>query len=310
MTGLGAAAARTGAAPLAVVALTKRYGGRTAVDDVSFCVRPGSVTAFLGPNGAGKTTTLKMVLGLVAPDAGQALVFDRPYARLEHPAGTVGAVLDADQFHPGRTGRNHLRVLAAVSGVTDARVDQVLALVDLLPAADKRVGAYSLGMRQRLGIAAAVLGRPRLLVLDEPANGLDPAGIRWLRGFLRDFAADGRAVLLSSHQIGEVARVADHVLIVDSGVLVGSGSPAQLVERTGPTVRVRSDDPRRLAAALAGEGVGSVAGPDAVTAYGDPDRIVPVIRRAGLRVFDVQAGPSDLEDVFLQLTGRKDAGHA
>jgi ABC-2 type transport system ATP-binding protein len=209
-----------------VRALCKRYGSLVAVDDVSFSLAAGTVTGFLGPNGAGKSTTLRILLGLAAPTSGEALVFGRPYAALDRPALRAGAVLEAGDFHPARSGRDHLRVLAATAGLPDARVDEALALVEL--AGDGRVGRYSLGMRQRLGLAGALLGAPELLILDEPANGLDPAGIHWLRGFLRAFAERGGTVLLSSHVLAEVAQTVDRVLIVDRGRLVADAALRQL----------------------------------------------------------------------------------
>ncbi len=208
--------------------LTKRFGPVTAVDDLSLHVRPGSVTAFLGPNGAGKTTTMRMTLGLVAPTSGRALVGGRPYAELPSPRRTVGAVLGPDGFHPGRSGRNHLRVLALGAGIPIRRVDEVLELVELVDAADRRVGGYSLGMRQRLGLAGALLGDPAVLVFDEPANGLDPEGIAWLRRFLRSVADDGRTVLVSSHLLAEVARTADRIVVVSEGRLRFDGPLAEL----------------------------------------------------------------------------------
>jgi ABC-2 type transport system ATP-binding protein len=201
-----------------VRALYKRYGAVAAVDGLSFSLAPRTVTGFLGPNGAGKSTTLRILLGLAAPCSGEALVFGRRYAELERPALRVGAVLEAGDFHPARTGRDHLRVLAAAAGLPDGRVDEVLALVELTGAG--RVGTYSLGMRQRLALAGALLGDPALLVLDEPANGLDPAGIHWLRGFLRAFAAGGRTVLVSSHVLAEVAMTAERVIILARGRVV------------------------------------------------------------------------------------------
>jgi ABC-2 type transport system ATP-binding protein len=212
---------------IAVRGLTKRFGPVTAVDDLSFEVVPGRVTGFVGPNGAGKSTTLRILLGLVTPDTGTATVLGLPYASLERPA-TVGAVLDAQAFHPLRTGRDHLRVLAAATGIDDARVLEILETVDLAAAADRKAGKYSLGMRQRLGLAAALLGDPDVLVLDEPANGLDPHGIRWLRRTLRAFADTGRAVLVSSHLLAEMARTADDVIVVDRGRLVAAGSVDEL----------------------------------------------------------------------------------
>jgi len=208
--------------------LGKSFGRVRAVDDLSFTVPPGQVTGFLGPNGAGKTTTLRMLLGLVRPDAGEALVDGRRYADLPAPVSVVGAVLEATAFHPGRTARVHLRALCLAAQLPGARVDEVLDTVDLASAADRRVGGFSLGMRQRLALASALLGDPAALVLDEPANGLDPEGVHWLRGFLRAFATDGRTVLVSSHGLAELARTADRVVVVNHGRLVAEGSVAEL----------------------------------------------------------------------------------
>ncbi|MEU5864540.1 ATP-binding cassette domain-containing protein [Nonomuraea sp. NPDC047529] len=203
--------------------VSKSYGKVAAVDDLSFETPPGAVTAFLGPNGAGKTTTLRMILGLVTPDSGRATVGGRPYRDLDQPLRQVGAVLEATGFHPGLTAQAHLRAVAVAAGLDEARVGQVLELVDLAQAGPRRVRGFSLGMRQRLALATALLGEPGLLVLDEPANGLDPAGIRWLRGFLRAYAMDGNSVLLSSHVLAEVEQIADHVMIVAAGRLRWSG---------------------------------------------------------------------------------------
>jgi ABC-2 type transport system ATP-binding protein len=211
--------------------LTKRYGDIVAVRDLSFSIRSGTVTGFLGPNGAGKTTTLRLLLGLAEPTAGDALVFGRPYRDLDHPAGRVGAVLESSDLHPGRSGRDHLRSLALAAQIPRERVDEVLELVELTPAARRRVKTYSLGMRQRLGLAAALLGDPDLLVLDEPANGLDPAGVRWLRRFLRAFAELGKTVLISSHMLAETAQTVDRVVIIDRGRLVASGTLEELTDR-------------------------------------------------------------------------------
>ena len=200
--------------------LTKRFGAVAAVDDLSFSVGQGTVTAFLGPNGAGKTTTLRMLLGLVKPSAGSATVNGRPYHEVR---GSVGASLEATGFHPGRTGRGHLRARALARGADGSGIDDLLAMVDLAGSAGARIGPYSLGMRQRLGLAAAMIGDPRVLILDEPANGLDPEGVRWLRGFLRGLAAEGRTILVSSHLLGEVAQTADQVVIIDRGRLVTAG---------------------------------------------------------------------------------------
>jgi len=214
----------------AVVArhLTKRFGATVAVDDVSFSLAPGTVTGFLGPNGAGKTTTLRLLLGLARPTSGEALVLGRPYAELDRPARRVGAVLESGDLHPGRSARDHLRVLAAAGGIEGRRVGEVLALVGLGAAARRPVRTFSLGMRQRLGLAAALLGEPELLVLDEPANGLDPEGVRWLRQLLRSFAAGGGTVLVSSHLLAEIAQTVDRVVILGGGRVVADAGLAEL----------------------------------------------------------------------------------
>src|SRR5215218_5922380 len=242
--------------PAVVVAesLTKRFGKIVAVDDLSFRLEAGTITGFLGPNGAGKTTTLRMLLGLAAPTSGNATVFGRRYRELERPALRIGAVLEATDFHPGRSGRNHLRTLAAAESIPDSRVDEALRLVELEGAAKRRVKGYSLGMRQRLGLAAALLGDPELLVLDEPANGLDPEGVRWLRDFLRAFAAEGRTVFVSSHVLAEVAQTADQVLIVNRGRLVIESPLEQLTARVGGGVRVRSPQAAELRRLLLARG--------------------------------------------------------
>jgi ABC-2 type transport system ATP-binding protein len=205
-------------------AATKHYGEVVAVDEISFSLKRGTVTGFLGPNGAGKTTTLRMLLGLAQPTAGEALVFERRYRELAQPIRRVGAVLESSDYHPGRSGRNHLRALALAAGLPLTRVEEVLELVELRKAAGRPVRTYSLGMRQRLGVAAALLGDPELLILDEPANGLDPAGVRWLRTFLRQLAAEGRTVLISSHILAEVAQTVDQVVIIDRGRLLAQGT--------------------------------------------------------------------------------------
>jgi len=215
--------------------LSKRYGALVAVDELTFSLRPGTVTGFLGPNGAGKTTTLRMLLGLAEPTAGEALVFGRRYHELDNPARRVGAVLESSDFHPGRSGRNHLRALALAAEIPSSRVEEMLELVELHPAADRRVKTYSLGMRQRLGLAAALLGDPELLVLDEPANGLDPAGVYWLRSFLRRFAEQGRTVLLASHMLAEIAQTVDEVVIINRGRRIASGRIDELT-RGGKTL--------------------------------------------------------------------------
>jgi len=210
--------------------LTKRYGELVAVDELTFSLDAGTVTGFLGPNGAGKTTTLRLLLGLAEPTGGEALVFGRRYRELDQPSQRVGAVLESNDFDPGRSGRDHLQALAIAAEIPPSRVDEVLELVELAADADRRVKTYSLGMRQRLGLAAALLGDPELLILDEPANGLDPAGVHWLRSFLRSFAEGGRTVLVSSHVLAEVAQAVDQVLIIDRGRLLAA---ARLDELTG-----------------------------------------------------------------------------
>jgi ABC-2 type transport system ATP-binding protein len=213
-----------------VRSLTKRFGDVVAVDDLTFSLSPGTVTGFLGPNGAGKTTTLRLLLGLAEPTAGEALVFGRRYRDLPQPARRVGAVLESADFHPGRGGRDHLRALALAARIPPSRVEEVLALVGLEAAAGRRVKTYSLGMRQRLGLATALLGDPEVLILDEPANGLDPAGVHWLRRFLRRFAERGRSVLVSSHMLAEAAQTVDHVVIIDHGRRVATGRIDELTE--------------------------------------------------------------------------------
>jgi ABC-2 type transport system ATP-binding protein len=215
--------------------LTKRYGAVTAVDDLSLTLDEGSITGFVGANGAGKSTTLRMLLGLTRPTSGTATFDGRPYAELAQPARMVGSLTDPDVFHPGRTGRDALRVLARISDLPDARVDEVLEAVDLTSAARRRVGGYSMGMRQRLGLAAALLGDPATLVLDEPANGLDPAGVHWLRVTLRRLADEGRTLLVSSHQLAELAQTVDDVVVIDHGRLVARGSVPELLTAHGTT---------------------------------------------------------------------------
>ena len=217
-----------GSPAIAVRGLTKRFDDVTAVDDLTFEVRPGEVTGFLGPNGAGKSTTLRAILGLIEPTDGTTTVLGLPYRSLEHPTRTVGAVLETQSFHPLRSGHNHLRVLADASGIGEDRVDEVLDMVDLAVAGDRKAGKYSLGMQQRLGLAGALLGEPQILILDEPSNGLDPLGIRWLRDFLRRFAAAGTAVLVSSHQLREMELMADEAVVIDQGRLLRQAPVAEL----------------------------------------------------------------------------------
>jgi ABC-2 type transport system ATP-binding protein len=292
--------------PVEVRGLTKRFGSVLAVDDLSFSVEPGRVTGFLGPNGAGKTTTLRMALALVAPTAGTATIGGRPYAELTAPQRLVGAALEATGFHPGRSGRNHLRVLATTAGVSDRRVDEVLAMVGLSDAARRRTVGYSLGMRQRLGLAGALLADPRVLLLDEPANGLDPEGIAWLRGFLRYLAAEGRTVLVSSHVLSEVQQTVDDVVIIARGRLVRASTLSDL--EGAASVVVRSPRAVALVDTLRSAGLDARLSPD------DPDGDVVRVATpdtaavghaaygAGIELHELRAESSDLERIFLQLT--------
>jgi ABC-2 type transport system ATP-binding protein len=286
--------------------LTKRYGSLTAVDDLSFALEPGTITGFLGPNGAGKTTTLRMLLGLARPTQGRALIFERPYAEIEQPALRIGAVLEATDFHPGRSGRNHLRTLSAAAGLPDSRVDEVLQTVELSGAANRRVKGYSLGMRQRLGLAAALLGDPELLVLDEPANGLDPEGVRWLRDFLRSFAGSGHTVLVSSHVLAEVAQTVDHVLIISRGKLVRESRLDELTAGIGGAVRVRSPQAGQLHEALEREGIEVSEASGALYARGSTsERVGEIAAAAGVVLHELRVEQSSLEEVFLELTAER-----
>jgi ABC-2 type transport system ATP-binding protein len=281
--------------------LSKRYGTVLAVDNLSFVARPGLVTGFLGPNGAGKSTTLRAILGLVRPTSGRTSVLGRRYRDLDEPIRTVGAVLEAGDAHPGRSGRNHLRALATAAGVSRARVENVLELVELSDAARRRVKGYSLGMRQRLGLAAALLGDPEVLVLDEPANGLDPQGIRWLRDLLRGLAAEGRTVLVSSHVLAEVAQTVDEVVIIRRGRLVRQGALAELQAQTAGATIVRSPDAARLAE-LVGANVTSRGDGRLVVAL-PPERVGEIAAASGIVLHELTVEGGTLEDVFLELTG-------
>ncbi len=240
---------------LQVQNLTKRFGSVLAVDDLSFDVMPGRVTGFLGPNGAGKTTTLRILLDLIKPSSGTTLIGGRHYSQLDSPMSVVGAHLDSGSFHPGRTGRNHMLVAAAEGNMGTERINDLLELVSMRESADRKMGQYSLGMLQRLGLATALIGDPEILVLDEPANGLDPEGIRWLREFLREFAAQGRTVLLSSHLLGEIQVMAHDVVIINRGKLVAAGSVQELEAMRESVVLVDSPDPEALWDALRGAGL-------------------------------------------------------
>jgi ABC-2 type transport system ATP-binding protein len=287
-----------------VQALTKRYGHTTAVDDLSFEVQPGRVTGFLGPNGAGKSTTMRVIMGLDAPDAGKALVNGNRYRELGWPLREVGAHLDARSFHPGQSAERHLLALARANAIDPSRVPTVLETVGLASVARRRAGTFSTGMAQRLGIAAALLGDPGILLFDEPINGLDPEGIRWLRQLLRRLAAEGRTVLLSSHLISEMALTADWLVVIGRGRLIAELSMDELSARAPRSVRVRTREPERLAAVLAGSGLVVVPRLDDVLSIcgADTDAIAEAAAAAGIVLSEITPEHASLEDVFMALT--------
>jgi ABC-2 type transport system ATP-binding protein len=289
---------------LSVRGLTKRFGAITAVDNLSFDVQRGTITGFVGPNGAGKTTTLRMLLGLVHPTAGTALVDGIPYARLDRPAFTVGAALEATGFHPGRTARNHLRILAHPNGIPTRRVDEVLGEVELTGAAHRRVGGFSLGMRQRLMLAGALLGDPPILILDEPTTGLDPAGVHWLRQFLRTRVDRGGTVLISSHLLAELAMSASAVVIIKNGRLITEGTVAELAGPVGAGVRVRTPQADELRHVLASRGIrAQLESAEEVVARGvTTQQVGEAVAAAGLVVYEMSVEQPNLEDMFLELT--------
>jgi ABC-2 type transport system ATP-binding protein len=285
--------------------LTKRYGSVLAVDGLSFRAEPGRVTGFLGPNGAGKTTTLRILVALLRPTAGTAKILGRHYPELDQPVRSVGAVLEASGFHPGRTGRNHLRTLATATGISGRRVEEVLQLVDLTAAARRRVRGYSLGMRQRLSLAGALLGDPHVLILDEPANGLDPQGIRWLRDLLRSFAAEGRTVLVSSHVLTEMQQLADDVVIIARGRIVTQAGMGEVVRRATGAVRVRSPERNRLRDSLGRAGLDATPIGDDGLSVPDatPAQVGEVAAAEGVVLHELVGEEATLEEVFLELTG-------
>jgi ABC-2 type transport system ATP-binding protein len=289
--------------------LTKQYKKLRAVDDLSFKVRSGRVTGFLGPNGAGKTTTLRMLLGLVTPTAGTATFGDRRYIDLPDPVREVGAVLEASSAHRGRTGRNHLRMICRAAGLPDSRADETLEMVGLTPAANRKFKGYSLGMRQRLGIAAAMLGDPRVLILDEPANGLDPEGIRWMRDLLKALAGQGRTVLVSSHLLGEMQLLADDVVIVAAGKLIRQGPVDEVLGDLsgGVQVRVRTPQADDLRAALSELDATVTPGQDgSLVVHGvEAAAIGHAAFTARIELHELSTERGDLEQVFLQLTAGK-----
>ncbi|MDI6942874.1 ATP-binding cassette domain-containing protein [Microbacterium barkeri] len=286
--------------------LTKRFGAKTAVDGISFEVRPGQVTGFLGPNGAGKSTTMRMIVGLDRPDAGSVTVNGRPFAQHAAPMTEVGALLDAKAVHPGRTAEAHLRMLAATHGIGMARVAEVMELTGIAGVAKRRIGGFSLGMHQRLGIAATMLGDPHTLILDEPVNGLDPEGVHWVRGFVRSLAAEGRAIFLSSHLMSEMAQTADHIIVLGKGRILADAPVGDFLrgserERT----RVRSSDARRLGLLLADPGIAiTQAAADTLDVEGLPAaQITRVAVNADIDVHELVPLRGSLEEAYLALTG-------
>jgi ABC-2 type transport system ATP-binding protein len=290
---------------MTVERLSKHYGSVVAVDDLSFTVQQGLVTGLVGPNGSGKSTTMRAALGLISPTSGQVLVDGIAYRGLARPLTRVGAVLDADAVNGSLTGRRHLRWLAASNSITDRRADELLDMVGLHAAARRRIGGYSLGMRQRLGIAGALLGDPQTLVFDEPMNGLDPEGIVWLRGFLRDRAREGRIVLLSSHLMSELEGIADRLVIIKRGRLIADSTVAELLRSSRPgTVTVRTDHAVDVMALLANHGARVTStGRDAVEVDGlPPERLAGLLAGAGLPFHGLIAGNASLESIYLELT--------
>ncbi|CAM5368631.1 MULTISPECIES: ABC transporter ATP-binding protein [Streptomyces] len=328
----GAATEETGTRPVAgpgtrieVTGLTKRFGEVTAVDGLSFAVEPGVVTGFLGPNGAGKTTTMRMILGLVTPTEGTATVGGRRYTELDRPSDVVGAVLDTSAFHPNHSARDHLRIYCAMGGHPDSRVDELLTRLGIAEHAHRRTRTFSTGMKQRLSLATALLGDPRVLLLDEPSNGLDPEGIAWLRTFLRELAAEGRTVLVSSHVLSEVQQIVDDIVMIRRGRLVAAGPLADIERYRPATVLVRSPDAERLRTLI----LDGTRGPAAEVVTADDGslrvrgltaaEIADLASAAGLRVHELSAGSTSLEQLFLDLTqdsteqpeqNRRDEGEA
>lgn len=295
-------------AAITVEGLTKRYGERTAVDDLSFSVRRGAVTGFLGPNGAGKTTALKAIVGIARPTAGRVLIHGTPVEEVRPDARTLGVDIEPTGAHPGRSARDHLRSLAALAGLPAGRADEVVELVGLAQAARRRVGTYSTGMRQRLGLAAALLGDPAILVLDEPLNGLDPQGIRWLRTLLRDRAAAGGTVLLSSHILTEAAQTVDDVVVIHDGRLVFEGAVGELTRLGGSRVAVRTPTPERLAAVARHAGGRVQLEGDRVLIEGmDAAQVGELAHREGLSLHELASDGASLEQVFFSLTDEVEA---
>jgi ABC-2 type transport system ATP-binding protein len=285
-----------------VLGVTKRYGDRVAVDDLTFTVRPGVVTGFLGPNGAGKSTTMRIAVGLARPDAGEILIAGQPYAGHRAPLRAVGALLDARSAHPRRTARRHLAALAATNGIPGRRVEEVLELAGITAVADRRLGGFSLGMSQRLGIAAALLGDPATLLLDEPVNGLDPEGIRWMRELLRGLAAEGRTVLLSSHLMGEMALTADQLVVVGRGRLLADVATAELTASLEPGVRVRTPEPGKLRSLFGAQEVRADAdGAMTVTGHA-AEEVAQLAAAYQIPLYELTPRRASLEDAYLAMT--------
>jgi len=293
---------------LEVRGFTKRYGETVAVENLSFAVEAGKVTGFLGPNGAGKTTTMRGLLGLLRPSSGEALVEGRPPVEMSDPLRTIGAALEATAFHPGRSGRNHLRTLAVAAGIPPARVEEVLEMVDLEGAAERRVKGYSLGMRQRLALAAALLGEPRILILDEPANGLDPQGMRWLRDLLREQAAEGRTVLVSSHLLSEVSQTADELVMIRDGRLVAQTSLADFTAAGDAQLRVRASNLADLAAGLDATAATVTRDGDGALLVGglSAEQIGELALRQGIAIHELAPQEQSLEERFIELMGEEE----
>jgi ABC-2 type transport system ATP-binding protein len=298
------------AAAIEMIGLCKRYDTNVAVEDLSFTASYGRIVGFLGPNGAGKTTTLRILLGLIRPTAGTTLIDGHPYADLADPIHTVGALLDGGASHPGRSGRNHLRILARAADIPEPRVEELLHLVGLKDAADRHAGTYSLGMRQRLGLAVALLGDPRVLVLDEPANGLDPEGIRWLRDLLRSLATEGRAVLVASHALAEVAQTVDDIVVVRSGRSVLQASLDQLLADHATGIRVVGRDAETLGVLLSAEGahVAGLSLGTIVVRDRNEEQIQRVIAGRQLVISEILSLGSPLEEIYLELTATPNGG--
>ncbi len=287
------------------IGLTKRYGSTLAVDNLSFTVRPGTVTGFLGPNGSGKSTTMRIILGLDNPTSGSATIDGQPYNRLKHPMTSIGALLDANWIHPNRSARSHLRFMAAANKITNARVDESLEMVGLASVATKAAGKFSLGMKQRLGIAVALLGDPQILLFDEPVNGLDPEGIHWIRGLMTGLAAQGRTVFVSSHLLSEMAQTAGHLVVIGRGRMIADCSTEDFISRaTQTTIRVRSPQLTDLAAALTGAGLAIAPAERALVVTGAPiERVGELAAEAGVTLHELSEQTGSLEEAFIQLTG-------